>query len=142
VEGGGNQDWWPHRLNLKILYQNPPVADPMGEAYDYAAEVAKLDVDALRRDVQEMMTTSQEWWPADYGNYGPLFIRIAWHAASTQRIDDGRGGAGAGMQRFAPLNSWPDTVLLDRARRRRSHPACHEPLKLRPQAHIATLPRP
>ncbi len=117
MEGGGNQDWWPHRLNLKILHQNPPVADPMGEAYDYAAEVSKLDVDALRRDVEAVMTNSQEWWPADYGNYGPLFIRMAWHAAGTYRIEDGRGGAGAGMQRFAPLNSWPDNVLLDRARR-------------------------
>jgi catalase-peroxidase len=117
VEGGGNQDWWPHRLNLNVLHQNPAVANPMSEAYDYAAEVAKLDVDALRQDVVEVMTTSQEWWPADYGNYGPLFIRMAWHAAGTYRIDDGRGGAGAGMQRFAPLNSWPDNVLLDRARR-------------------------
>ncbi|AKN17023.1 catalase/peroxidase HPI [Mycobacterium haemophilum] len=117
VEGGGNQDWWPNKLNLKILHQNPAVADPMGEAYDYAAEVTTIDVDALKRDIDDVMTTSQPWWPADYGHYGPLFIRMAWHAAGTYRIEDGRGGAGAGMQRFAPLNSWPDNVLLDKARR-------------------------
>jgi catalase-peroxidase len=117
VEGGGNQDWWPSKINLKILHQNPAVADPMGEGYSYAAEVQTIDVDALKQDVGELMTTSQSWWPADYGHYGPLFIRMAWHAAGTYRIDDGRGGAGTGMQRFAPLNSWPDNVLLDRARR-------------------------
>jgi catalase-peroxidase len=117
VEGGGNQDWWPNRINLKILHQNPAVANPMDEGFDYAAEVATLDVDALRRDIEEVMTTSQSWWPADFGHYGPLFIRMSWHAAGTYRIDDGRGGAGAGMQRFAPLNSWPDNVLIDRARR-------------------------
>jgi catalase-peroxidase len=117
VEGGGNQDWWPNKLNLTILHQNPAVADPMGEAYDYAAEVQTIDVDALKRDVEEVMTTSQSWWPADYGHYGPLFIRMAWHAAGTYRIEDGRGGAGAGMQRFAPLNSWPDNASLDKARR-------------------------
>ncbi len=117
VEGGGNQDWWPNKLNLKMLHQNPAVANPMGEEFDYAAEVQTIDVDALKRDTEEVMTTSQPWWPADYGNYGPLFIRMAWHAAGTYRIDDGRGGAGAGMQRFAPINSWPDNVLLDKARR-------------------------
>jgi catalase-peroxidase len=117
VEGGGNQDWWPNKLNLKMLHQNPAVANPMGEGFDYAAEVQTIDVDALKRDVAQVMTTSQSWWPADYGNYGPLFIRMAWHAAGTYRIDDGRGGAGAGMQRFAPINSWPDNVLLDKARR-------------------------
>ncbi|QUR69754.1 catalase/peroxidase HPI [Mycobacterium spongiae] len=117
VEGGGNRDWWPNQLNLKMLHQNPAVADPMGAAYDYAAEVKTLDVDALKRDVEEVMTTSQPWWPADYGHYGPLFIRMAWHAAGTYRINDGRGGAGAGMQRFAPLNSWPDNASLDKARR-------------------------
>jgi catalase-peroxidase len=117
VEGGGNQDWWPNKLNLTILHQNPAVANPMGKGFDYAAEVQTIDVDALKRDVEEVMTTSQSWWPADYGNYGPLFIRMAWHAAGTYRIDDGRGGAGAGMQRFAPINSWPDNVLLDKARR-------------------------
>lgn len=112
VEGGGNQDWWPNRLNLKVLHQNPAVADPMGAAFDYAAEVATIDVDALTRDIEEVMTTSQPWWPADYGHYGPLFIRMAWHAAGTYRIHDGRGGAGGGMQRFAPLNSWPDNGQL------------------------------
>lgn len=117
VEGGGNQDWWPNRLNLKVLHQNPAVADPMGAAFDYAAEVATIDVDALTRDIEEVMTTSQPWWPADYGHYGPLFIRMAWHAAGTYRIHDGRGGAGGGMQRFAPLNSWPDNASLDKARR-------------------------
>ncbi len=117
VEGGGNRDWWPNQLNLKILHQNPAVADPMGEGYDYAAEVQTVDVDVLKRDLEQVMTTSQPWWPADYGHYGPLFIRMAWHAAGTYRIDDGRGGAGAGMQRFAPLNSWPDNASLDKARR-------------------------
>lgn len=117
AEGGGNRDWWPNRLNLKILHQNPAVADPMGAAFDYASEVKTIDVDALKRDVEEVMTTSQPWWPADYGNYGPLFVRMAWHAAGTYRVDDGRGGAGAGMQRFAPLNSWPDNASLDKARR-------------------------
>lgn len=113
VEGGGNQDWWPNRLNLKVLHQNPAVADPMGAAFDYAAEVATIDVDALTRDIEEVMTTSQPWWPADYGHYGPLFIRMAWHAAGTYRIHDGRGGAGGGMQRFAPLkgpNGNPDPM--------------------------------
>ncbi|BBX73376.1 catalase/peroxidase HPI [Mycobacterium shinjukuense] len=117
VEGDANQYWWPNKLNLKILHQNPAVADPMGPEYDYAAEVQTLDVDALKRDIEEVMTTSQPWWPADYGHYGPLFIRMAWHAAGTYRIHDGRGGAGAGMQRFAPLNSWPDNASLDKARR-------------------------
>jgi catalase-peroxidase len=117
VEGGGNQDWWPNKLNLKILHQNPTVANPMGEDFDYAAAVKTIDVDALRRDLEEVMTTSQSWWPADYGHYGPLFIRMSWHAAGTYRINDGRGGAGAGMQRFAPVNSWPDNVSLDKARR-------------------------
>ncbi|MEV0945328.1 catalase/peroxidase HPI [Rhodococcus sp. NPDC049939] len=117
TEGGGNRDWWPNKLNLKILQHNPAVADPMGEDFDYAAELETLDVDALSRDVDEVMTTSQEWWPADYGHYGPLFIRMSWHAAGTYRIKDGRGGAGSGMQRFAPINSWPDNASLDKARR-------------------------
>jgi catalase-peroxidase len=117
TEGAGNRDWWPNQLNLKILRKNPPVANPMGEEFDYAAEFKTLDLDALRRDIDEVMTTSQDWWPADYGHYGPLFIRMAWHAAGTYRISDGRGGAGAGMQRFAPLNSWPDNGNLDKARR-------------------------
>jgi catalase-peroxidase len=117
TEGAGNRDWWPERLNLKILRKNPAVANPMGEDFDYAAEFKTLDLDALRRDIGEVMTTSQDWWPADYGHYGPFFIRMAWHSAGTYRISDGRGGAGAGMQRFAPLNSWPDNASLDKARR-------------------------
>jgi catalase-peroxidase len=117
TEGAGNRDWWPNQLNLKILRKHPAVANPMGEDFDYAAAFATVDLDALRRDVEEVMTTSQDWWPADYGHYGPLFIRMAWHSAGTYRINDGRGGAGAGMQRFAPLNSWPDNASLDKARR-------------------------
>lgn len=118
AEGGNaNREWWPNQLNLKILQKNPAVANPMGADYDYAAEFKTLDLDAVRRDIEEVMTTSQDWWPADFGHYGPLFIRMAWHAAGTYRINDGRGGAGAGMQRFAPLNSWPDNASLDKARR-------------------------
>ena len=112
-----NQHWWPNQLNLGILHQNAPASDPMGEAFDYAAEFAKLDLDALKKDLEELMTTSQNWWPADYGHYGPLFIRMAWHSAGTYRISDGRGGARTGTQRFAPLNSWPDNGNLDKARR-------------------------
>jgi len=117
AEGGGNRDWWPDQLNLKILRKHPAVANPMGEDFDYAAAFNTLDLDALRRDVNQVMTTSQDWWPADFGHYGPFFIRMAWHSAGTYRISDGRGGAGAGMQRFAPLNSWPDNGNLDKARR-------------------------
>ena len=118
AEGGGsNRDWWPNQLNLKILRKHPAVANPMGEDFDYAAAFKTVDLDALARDVDEVLTTSQEWWPADFGHYGPLMIRMAWHSAGTYRIDDGRGGAGAGMQRFAPLNSWPDNGNLDKARR-------------------------
>jgi catalase-peroxidase len=117
TEGAGNRDWWSNQLNLKILRKNPAVANPMGQDFDYAAEFKTLDLDALRRDIGEVMTTSQDWWPADYGHYGPFFIRMAWHSAGTYRISDGRGGAGAGMQRFAPLNSWPDNASLDKARR-------------------------
>jgi catalase-peroxidase len=112
-----NRDWWPSQLDLKLLLPPSPLADPMGEDFDYAAEFASLDLDALERDIVEVLTTSQDWWPADYGHYGPLIIRMAWHSAGTYRISDGRGGAGAGMQRFAPLNSWPDNVNLDKARR-------------------------
>ncbi|MEV6580355.1 catalase/peroxidase HPI [Streptomyces sp. NPDC051582] len=112
-----NRDWWPNQLDLQVLHQHSPLSDPMGEDFDYAKEFATLDVDALKRDVFELMTTSQEWWPADYGHYGPLFIRMSWHAAGTYRIADGRGGGGAGAQRFAPLNSWPDNASLDKARR-------------------------
>ncbi|MGY4101189.1 catalase/peroxidase HPI [Nocardia sp. R16R-3T] len=118
AEGGSsNREWWPNQLNLKILQKNPAVANPMGAEFDYAAEFKTLDLAAVKQDIVEVMTTSQEWWPADYGHYGPLFIRMAWHAAGTYRINDGRGGAGAGMQRFAPLNSWPDNASLDKARR-------------------------
>ncbi|GAA1288802.1 catalase/peroxidase HPI [Pseudonocardia aurantiaca] len=117
TEGAGNRDWWPNQLNLKILRKHPAVANPMGEDFDYAAEFNTVDLDALAKDVDEVMTSSQEWWPADFGHYGPFMIRMAWHSAGTYRIEDGRGGAGAGMQRFAPLNSWPDNGNLDKARR-------------------------
>ena len=112
-----NQYWWPDQLNLKALRQNSPLSDPMGKDFDYAEAVKTLDVDALKKDVEQVMTTSQDWWPADYGHYGPLFIRMTWHAAGTYRISDGRGGGGSGHQRFAPLNSWPDNGNLDKARR-------------------------
>ena len=112
-----NQHWWPNRLNLKVLHQNSSLSDPMGEAFNYAEEFKKLDLDALKKDVEAVMTASQDWWPADYGHYGPLFIRMTWHAAGTYRITDGRGGGGSGYQRFAPLNSWPDNASLDKARR-------------------------
>ena len=112
-----NRDWWPNQLNLSVLHQHSSLSNPMGEAFDYAAEFKKLDIEALRKDLHALMTDSQEWWPADFGHYGPLFIRMAWHSAGTYRIGDGRGGAGAGQQRFAPLNSWPDNVNLDKARR-------------------------
>jgi len=115
--GKSNRDWWPNQLNLKVLHQNPPARDPMGAEFDYAEEFKTLDLDALQKDIEAVMTTSQDWWPADFGHYGPLFIRMAWHSAGTYRISDGRGGAGDGEQRFAPLNSWPDNVNLDKARR-------------------------
>lgn len=111
-----NRDWWPDQLDLQVLHQNSPLSNPMGEDFDYAKEFASLDVDALKRDLFEVMTDSQDWWPADYGHYGPLFIRMSWHAAGTYRIEDGRGGGGSGAQRFA-LNSWPDNASLDKARR-------------------------
>ncbi|HPM36957.1 MAG TPA: catalase/peroxidase HPI [candidate division Zixibacteria bacterium] len=117
--GGGtsNREWWPNQLNLKILHQHPPVSNPMGEDFNYAAEFKKLDYAALKQDLYALMTDSQDWWPADYGHYGPLFIRMAWHSAGTYRVADGRGGGGTGNQRLAPLNSWPDNVNLDKARR-------------------------
>ncbi|MER7909410.1 catalase/peroxidase HPI [Streptomyces sp. NPDC096068] len=112
-----NRDWWPNQLDLQVLHQHSSLSNPLGEDFDYAAEFATLDLDALKRDVFEVMTASQDWWPADYGHYGPLFIRMSWHAAGTYRIADGRGGGGSGAQRFAPLNSWPDNASLDKARR-------------------------
>ena len=112
-----NQGWWPNALNLKVLRQNSPLSDPMGNDFSYAAEFKTLDLDALRKDIDQVMTTSQDWWPADYGHYGPLFIRMTWHSAGTYRISDGRGGGGSGYQRFAPLGSWPDNANLDKARR-------------------------
>jgi catalase-peroxidase len=112
-----NRDWWPNQLDLSVLHQHSPLSDPMGEKFDYAKEFKSLDLNAVIKDLHALMTDSQEWWPADFGHYGPLFIRMAWHSAGTYRIGDGRGGAGAGQQRFAPLNSWPDNVNLDKARR-------------------------
>jgi catalase-peroxidase len=117
TQGDANSQWWPNRLNLKILAKNPPVTDPFGGELDYAGEFKTLDLAAVKADIAAVLTDSKDWWPADFGNYGPLMIRMAWHAAGTYRISDGRGGAGAGQQRFAPLNSWPDNVSLDKARR-------------------------
>ena len=111
-----NRDWWPNMLNLGILRQNSTLSDPMGEGFDYAKEFNTLDLGAVKKDIFDVMTNSQDWWPADFGHYGPFFIRMAWHSAGTYRVSDGRGGGGAGMQRFAPLNSWPDNVNLDKAR--------------------------
>ncbi|MDA0591448.1 MAG: catalase/peroxidase HPI [Planctomycetota bacterium] len=116
VGATANQHWWPNQLNLRILHQNSPQSDPMGEDFDYAEEFKTVDLNELKKDIEEVMTTSQDWWPADYGHYGPLFIRMAWHSAGTYRIHDGRGGAASGTLRFAPLNSWPDNVSLDKAR--------------------------
>ncbi|GAA4239841.1 catalase/peroxidase HPI [Actinomadura meridiana] len=117
TQGGGNRGWWPNRLDLKILSKNPAVANPLGEDFDYAAAFGGLDLAAVKADIAEVLTTSRDFWPADFGNYGPFMIRMAWHSAGTYRIHDGRGGAGSGQQRFAPLNSWPDNASLDKARR-------------------------
>ena len=115
--GTSNRDWWPNQLNLNILHQHSSKSNPMGEEFNYSEEFKKLDLQALKKDLYALMTDSQEWWPADYGHYGGLFIRMAWHSAGTYRKGDGRGGAGSGNQRLAPLNSWPDNVNLDKARR-------------------------
>ena len=112
-----NQHWWPEQLNLRPLNKNSPLIDPMGDSFDYAEEFNSLDLAAVKADIEEVLTTSQDWWPADYGHYGPLMIRMAWHSAGTYRIHDGRGGGGSGTHRFAPLNSWPDNANLDKSRR-------------------------
>ncbi len=117
TQGDANREWWPERLNLKILAKNPAVANPLGEEFDYTEAFNSLDLAAVKADIAEALTTSQDWWPADFGNYGPFMIRMSWHSAGTYRISDGRGGGGAGQQRFAPLNSWPDNGNLDKARR-------------------------
>ncbi|MFD1951710.1 catalase/peroxidase HPI [Sphingomonas arantia] len=117
TQGSPTQEWWPKKLNLKILAKNPPMSNPLPDDFDYVAEFQKVDLDALKADIATMLTTSQPWWPADFGHYGPFMIRMAWHSAGTYRVADGRGGAGAGQQRFAPLNSWPDNANLDKARR-------------------------
>ncbi len=117
ASGTKNRDWWPNQLKLNILRQHSSLSNPMGEDFNYAKEFKSLDLKAIKKDLHKLMTDSQDWWPADFGHYGPLFIRMAWHSAGTYRTGDGRGGAGGGQQRFAPLNSWPDNVNLDKARR-------------------------
>ena len=117
THGTGNKDWWPNQLNLKVLSQNNPECSPLDPNFNYGEEFLKLDLEEVKKDIKALMTDSKDWWPADYGHYGPLFIRMAWHSAGTYRTGDGRGGANTGNQRFAPLNSWPDNANLDKARR-------------------------
>src|SRR3954465_9453247 len=117
TESGSNSDWWPKQLNLKILRKHPAVANPLGAEFDYAKAFGTVNLDELAADVDAVLTTSQDWWPADFGHYGPLMVRMTWHCAGTYRVADGRGGPAAGMERFAPLNSWPDNRNLDKARR-------------------------
>ena len=119
VAGGGtkNRDWWPNQLRLNILRQHTPVSNPLGEEFNYKKAFSEIDYASLKKDIEHVLTDSQDWWPADFGHYGGLFIRMAWHSAGTYRVYDGRGGGGQGQQRFAPLNSWPDNVSLDKARR-------------------------
>jgi catalase-peroxidase len=116
-EGTTNRDWWPNQLDISILHQHDEKSNPMGKDFDYREHFKKIDYDGLKKDLNDLMTDSQDWWPADYGHYGPFFIRMTWHAAGTYRTADGRGGGGTGAQRFAPLNSWPDNGNLDKARR-------------------------
>jgi catalase-peroxidase len=137
-----NADWWPNRLDLGVLHQNPPAGNPLGADFDYAAEFAELDLEALRKDVEAMLTTSQDWWPADYGHYGPLFIRLAWHSAGTYRVADGRGGSADGTIRFAPLNSWPDNGNLDKARRLLWPIKQKYGTKISSGAHTSSRPKP
>ena len=113
----GNKDWWPNQIDLSVLHAHSPKSSPLGADFDYAEEFKKLDIDELRKDIVEVLTTSQDWWPVDFGHYGGLMVRMSWHSAGTYRIHDGRGGSGQGAQRFAPLNSWPDNAGLDKARR-------------------------
>ena len=115
--GTTSRDWWPNQLRVDLLSQHSSKSDPLGKGFDYREEFGKLDYEALKNDLRQLMTDSQDWWPADFGHYGPLFIRMAWHSAGTYRVGDGRGGGGRGQQRFSPLNSWPDNVSLDKARR-------------------------
>src|SRR5947208_12718903 len=117
ARGRGNREWWPDALDISVLHRNSKLSDPMGDGFDYAKEFERLDLDAVIKDLHALMTDSQDWWPADFGHYGGLMVRMAWHSAGTYRITDGRGGAGPGQQRFAPLNSWPDNANLDKARR-------------------------
>ena len=137
-----NRDWWPNQLDLSVLHAHSSKGNPLGESFSYAKEFAKLDVEALKQDIIKVLTTSQDWWPADFGNYGGLMIRMSWHAAGTYRIHDGRGGAGDGAQRFAPLNSWPDNANLDKARRLMWPVKQKYGQKISSGSHTSTRPNP